>query len=1289
MRPLPGLARFAPAFVLAVALSAALNADRAPVGAAPLRQVTGVPDTEGATYALVDTWEKRSWQLTPGRYGRTADISSAPDGTTYILDNRDAASRPGAIHVLDRTGAAQRVWTLPVTAPPKPVDTTTVLWRPQRLDVGADGTIHVLEFYSSPRRDEATQQLFWVYRVTRLAPSGALLGQVEVMLEPPRHYIDIAVRDDGRIYLTRAGQNPWCYDPGQAPDLTNKPGEDLSYSIDVYDAAGTLLEQITAPELAVPTMLDVGQDGRIWVLSRIPPPCAGDPGVGQPTATPRPSIARPSISSPSASNPSTSLPSTTSNAPLAGQQAPAPGQQVNGIVVFRPDHSVEEGITDLGDDEIAVGPAGVFVSRNVDIFRVHEADARAPDATKRARRWVDDVPLFTGPTDHVYAGFLRRILFNLDVPADGRLLASMNHCYFQGLLSFDTLRPEPLVPRLNGGYDAPELEGPAYPLRVAAAEEVGVLLGRMLIGGSRLDGGSTNYNLTNWTTDGQTVQRWMPDGRLTSQLGLCPDADIWFGSDAWLTRDIAMDGKKVYTIDPELLQGRPDDNWPAWTYWPGERIIDDLDKASFLGAVAADEGIVATLDLGANSIVLVDEAGALVRDWSVDAGGDIALPTDIALYKDHVYIADQASSRVYVRDLFGRAVTDWPLHDGPRAMAAGPGGDVVVLGRGGWGHHYAPDGRLVASWAMPDAAVEPRDIAFGDDGRVYVNFVRLGPTLELGWDSRSPIERAGVWVFERRAAPVSPPPSPKACVPSRDKTAAPRRIPLGETVQVSLTVNGWCPGRFDAADIVIVFDTSRSMSFQDSLTQGKAGALAFLGELDGANTRVGLVTFDSGPTLLSPLTNDLAGIRARITALTANGDTQLRGALDAARLAFDTAVPPTPAGTRKLVVLVTDGIIKDDPLPTDAVDALDAAGVAIHALVFPSWDFTNIHRDNLDIVVANAVGDKPGRVHMNPTEGQVEDIARGLTGYRPEEGLFETITVVDQIPSNMTYVPNSAIPPAAFDAAANTLTWQFGVTAAADTLKMTYRLRPQQVGTWPTNVYADGRYRDALGNPGRIVFPIPQVEVFGLNHRAYLPMALRGGCLIKRRPLDVALVLDASSSMNEPRATGSGTKLDAARAAARTFVHLIDPEDRVAIISFHTTATTHQSLTADVARLDAALDALTTEFGTRIDLGLSEGERALAAHRATALPVLIVLTDGLQTNPPGNAPVLEAGARLRLNDVIVYAIGLGSTIDRTLLETVATTVDRFYASPTDQDLISIYADIQGRLACDGQGVPVP
>ncbi|MFN8423911.1 MAG: hypothetical protein U0470_11220, partial [Anaerolineae bacterium] len=366
MRAIPFLqprrSRALGAAALVASCALALSAGRdGGVGAAPVGQMAGVPDGQGATYALVDTWENRPWALTAGRYGRTADISSAPDGTTYILDNRDTANRPGAIHVLDRSGKALRVFTVPDLSALKTDDERreAIQYRPIRLDVGQDGTLYVLEFYSSPKQVGTT--LFWNYRVEHLQPSGAVIARFDVLLEPPRHYVDIAVGDDGRIYVSRAGQNPWCYDPAQAPDLTNHPGEETSYSIDVYTADGSLLEQMAPPELKVPTMLDVGRDGRVWVLSRIPPPCGNGPGnPGDPTATPRPSVAGdPGVAAADDER--------GGRAPAGAQQAPAPGQPVNGILVFRPDHTVEEGITDLGDDEIAVGPAGVFISRNVDI----------------------------------------------------------------------------------------------------------------------------------------------------------------------------------------------------------------------------------------------------------------------------------------------------------------------------------------------------------------------------------------------------------------------------------------------------------------------------------------------------------------------------------------------------------------------------------------------------------------------------------------------------------------------------------------------------------------------------------------------------------------------------------------------------------------------------------------------------------------------------------------------------------------------------------------------------------
>ncbi|MFN8423910.1 MAG: VWA domain-containing protein [Anaerolineae bacterium] len=577
-------------------------------------------------------------------------------------------------------------------------------------------------------------------------------------------------------------------------------------------------------------------------------------------------------------------------------------------------------------------------------------------------------------------------------------------------MTFADPSARPAAPALSGGTDGPELEGPRYPVRVAAADAVAVLLGRFALGGSRIVDGTQAY-VTNGATEAQTVQRWAADGRPRSQLGLCPDGGLLLGAAAATVRDIALDGDTVYTIDNTFLQARPDDAFPAFTFWPGEAVADDPTRGSLLTAVAAGGGRAAVLDVGAGRVTIVDRVGRREADWPLGGAGRIARPVDIAMSEDRVALADVATGRVFVTDMAGAPIADWPLLDGPRAVAAAPDGAWIVLGRGGWGHRYAADGQLEASWPMPDRAAQPRDVAVDRAGRVYVSFVKLGPKRERGWIATEAVQAAGVWVFERAAAPPHPAPPPGACRVGRDKTAAPRRIPLGETVGVTLTVAGVCPDRVAPVDVMILFDTSRSMTDLAVFDNAQSAVLAFLDALDAATARAGLIAFADGPTLAAPLGADIGAVAERVAALRPGGDTRLAGALDAARLALR-QVPPRLPGTRRAVLIVTDAVLKDDVLPEAAAAALAADGVTIDALVFPTLDFTPAARDAIVRLAAPPGRTPAGTVLVAPESHDAERLARTIGLSESPTAALEALTVVDRVPANMRYELDSARPPA-------------------------------------------------------------------------------------------------------------------------------------------------------------------------------------------------------------------------------------------------------------------------------------
>lgn len=1221
-----------PARAAAAAAAAGLVLAATGVGAPAVRAHPAAQGDLSIAYAyrLVDTWRDVPWSLRAGQFGLVGDISSAPDGTIYVLDLQHKA-----VHALAADGRPLRVWGLPNLAGTAPGVQFLGDWTPKRLDVGFDGLVYVL----LEGRYIANNQVKTLARVDRLSPNGGALFSFEIdveQLQVQGTYLDLALRRDGRVYLSRTATNAFIQFNGCEP----APGEAVivDSGVDVFTPTGQLQTTIGFREHgSVPWSLDVSAADELHVINQIPavlfnPFC-------DPAPDPEPSF--------------------------GDGPAQAPTRWDAGVAIFEPDHRLREIVRFYNGEDIAVGPAGVFVSRNVEIFQLR-----------------DGTPMYIGPTGgRVYAAYFGRIVHFLDAHVDGRVLSGFAHCFWQGVMMFEHPERRQDVPLFAGGTDAPHLEGPALPARVDAASDVAVLLGRYNAVGVRPQ---QTYMATSQLVLPQTVQRWTRHGRLISgtpevrsQVGMCA------GSRTWFTRDVAIDGTTIYSVDFGQLSRRPDDFVPAWTTFPG--ILPDPDAPSRLSNVTADGGKVAVLDEGTGKVHVLDSDGNAIFGWPIRAD-TYAVPVDIAMHGDRIYLADRGRNRILVRGIDGTDFGEWATHDGPASVVTGPTGDVFVLGRGRWAFRYSPDGKLLASWPMPDRTLWSLDIGVDDDGKVYVGYVK--PEADPGIDTlpsyvtnQFKILDSGVWVFD--AEPYEPkdvpPPAPDACVGTPDKWAAPRRIPLGATVGVTLTVHGHCPGKQEQVQLALVFDTSRSMSFVDALDRAKDATAALLGELDPRTAEVALATFDDGATLEQPLTSDIGLVRSLVAGLDANGDTRSTAGLTTAIRELQGVRKKTTH--RQIVLLVSDGVLKDDPAAE--ADAARAAGIEIYALILPTNEYQPINRDQILALTGSA-----DHIFTEPDPTEVVTLARGMTRYRPEPGLWESITIVDVIPRNMRYVAGSAVPPAAFDATANTLTWTLGNVLADASITLQYRLEPLEIGIWPTNVEATARYRDALGNDGRLIFPIPVVEVYGFKperHIVYLPFGAVRTCTPVDKPLDVVMVLDTSSSMLEPAATGGGTKLDAARAAAGAFLaQLSYDRDRAAVVAFNIGAEEAVALTDDFGRLQAGLAGLTSRQGTRIDLGLAQGVATLAAGgRATAKPVVILLTDGLQNvERAPNSAVLAQGDALKARGALVYTIGLGNEIDADLLGLVATSPDRFYRSPTTDDLAAIYAQISERITCD-------
>jgi Ca-activated chloride channel family protein len=206
----------------------------------------------------------------------------------------------------------------------------------------------------------------------------------------------------------------------------------------------------------------------------------------------------------------------------------------------------------------------------------------------------------------------------------------------------------------------------------------------------------------------------------------------------------------------------------------------------------------------------------------------------------------------------------------------------------------------------------------------------------------------------------------------------------------------------------------------------------------------------------------------------------------------------------------------------------------------------------------------------------------------------------------------------------------------------------------------------------------------------YLPILNLGRCVDPDRPVDTVLLLDASISMLDKTTSSGRTKLDAAKAAAKSYVAGMRDIDRTAVVAFNGGVHPAAALSSDRPALSRAIDAIQPAAGTRIDLALDAGVAELAAHAVGSVgkPVMILLTDGRPTGTTNEA-VLASGARARAV-ATVYAIGVGTAdVDPTLLTAVAGDAGRYFGVDDADALGRIFQQIREKIPCQTSPDEIP
>jgi Ca-activated chloride channel homolog len=171
------------------------------------------------------------------------------------------------------------------------------------------------------------------------------------------------------------------------------------------------------------------------------------------------------------------------------------------------------------------------------------------------------------------------------------------------------------------------------------------------------------------------------------------------------------------------------------------------------------------------------------------------------------------------------------------------------------------------------------------------------------------------------------------------------------------------------------------------------------------------------------------------------------------------------------------------------------------------------------------------------------------------------------------------------------------------------------------------------------------------------------------------MVVDESGSMRKAA--------DGLKAAARSFVDALRPEDKLATLRFADRPVLAHDLTLFRSDAQKAIDEYTPSGGTALyDAVLAALGRL---SRVEGRRVVVVMTDGRDednagTGPGSQAPFEEVLAQARQTDALVYAIGLGSNLDRDKLQQLAgQSGGEAYFPATIEELAGDYARVVENL----------
>jgi VWFA-related protein len=218
-------------------------------------------------------------------------------------------------------------------------------------------------------------------------------------------------------------------------------------------------------------------------------------------------------------------------------------------------------------------------------------------------------------------------------------------------------------------------------------------------------------------------------------------------------------------------------------------------------------------------------------------------------------------------------------------------------------------------------------------------------------------------------------------------------------------------------------------------------------------------------------------------------------------------------------------------------------------------------------------------------------------------------------------------------------------------------------GAWPS-VQVTLTVRDTAGQP------IPNLTPDAFSAEiAGQPVAITNLGTTSDPGLGVAVILafDTSGSM-------SGPPLDQAKAAGKTLLALLGPDDVAAVVAFADAPQTVQTFTADQAALSRAVDGLQAAGNTALYAAVAQ-TAALAGQAPLPRRAVVLLSDGVDFGGIGGVDPVSTITSVAGSGALFFSVGLGADIDEGYLQQLADAGHgQLLLAPAPNDLEALYQD---------------